>query len=467
MFEEGSKSEADSVMLVDAGHWEDQPPSQAEKPKVTYSSLLRNKNFRFLWLGEAFSTFGSLFTRLALPIYIFTITDSYTQLGLSYFFSLVASLIFGLFSGVLIDRWNRKRAMVAANILNGGVLLILLWITLQPFSSFQLASIYVLIFLAAVLRDFFAAARVAIFPDILSDDELLTANALDQATVNFAELFSYPLAAMVLLVGPTLAFGLDAVTFFIAGLLLMRIRISRTRAETTQERNMLQQITTGIQTAWRLHMVRKILILSLIVPCVFSLIFTLQLPYAVDVAGSTKAIGLPMLEGAMAVGFIFGAVMIGRWAKDAARGAMLAYGIGGMGLALALQGALPYFAIHVEIINIEQATGPLTPLLLSSLPALIMLGMTNSLVNTSIRTVVQEQTPRTLLGRVYSVIQVAASVGFASGALLTGLAEGRVPLVLMLLGGALFTIGVFARWWFTSDDHSSTLDHTESQFPSV
>jgi predicted MFS family arabinose efflux permease len=84
----------------------------------------------------------------------------------------------------------------------------------------------------------------------------------------------------------------------------------------------------------------------------------------------------------------------------------------------------------------------LTLPLLLALPVLLLIGITNSLVATSIRTVVQERTPRTVLGRVFSVIQTASAAGFAVGALLTDAAEGRVPSTLIVMGTALIFIGL-------------------------
>jgi MFS family permease len=408
-----------------------------------------------LWLGEAISTFGSLFTRLAIPVYVYNVTGSSLQLGLSVFFSLIASLIFGLLSGVLVDRWDRRRAMIATNLLNGVILLLLVGLVIQnPPLPVRLAAIYALSFVAALLRDFFAAARVAILPDVISEQEYLTANALDQSTIQFAELLSYPLSILVLWLGPTLAFGLDAATFFVSAALLSSVTVTRTTTQGAQESTIIRDIAAGLRTVRQLELVRRIVLLSFIVPIIFSLMFTLQLLYAVDVAGSTNVVGFPLLEGAMALGFVIGALLLGRWGKHTARGLLLAYGLTGMGLAVALQGGLPYIMPWLGLPTVIAAWQPWTPLLLAATLPVLLGGMTNSLVNTGIRTVVQEQTPRTAIGRVYSVIQVASSFGFALGALLTPFATGRVALTLVGLGALLLLLGLFSRTWLANAERS-------------
>src|SRR5688572_5457580 len=166
---------------------------------VTYRFLLRNRNFRLLWLGAAASTFGSYFTRIAIPIYVFDLTGSYLQLGLAAFSSLSASLLFGLLAGALADRWNRRDALLGVDIASGFLMALLTLLVLLPLSTpWKLASLYLVSFFAGVLRELFNAARVAIFPELLSQRDLLAANALDQGTTSLSELLSYPLAGLIL-----------------------------------------------------------------------------------------------------------------------------------------------------------------------------------------------------------------------------------------------------------------------------
>lgn len=425
----------------------DEPPH-----RVSYRRLLRNQNFRLLWLGEAISTFGSMFTRLAIPVYVYTLTRSYRDLGLAVFWGLVASLVFGLVSGVVVDRWNRRTTMTSVSVLNGVLLLGLVGVVVwNPVLPIQLAAIYALNFVTTLLRDLFAAARVAIFPDVLADDEYLAANALDQSTVQMVELLSYPLSILVLWLGPILAFSLDAATFFVSAALLARIRVAPTPTDAPAQGTLLREIGAGLRTTWQLPLVRNIVLLSFVVPLIFSLMFTLQIPYAVDVAGSTEKVGLPLLEGAMALGFVLGALLLSRSRRQWSRSTLLAGGIVGMGGGLLLQGLLPLLVIPRPDWFVWHPT--LTVLLLLALPVLLFIGMTNSLVNTSIRTVVQERTPRAMMGRVFSVIQVTSAVGFASGALLTTVAQGRVPGTFVVMGMALVAVGSLSSAWLRRAEH--------------
>lgn len=421
--------------------------AQAAPKTVSYRELLSNSNFRLIWAGEAISTFGTYFTRIAVPIYVFSLTNSYAALGFAAFSTTIASLLFGLFAGALADRWDRRRTMMSADIANGLVVLSLLALVLLPLPlSIELGAIFGINFVAGLLRELFMPSRIALFADVLSKDELLTANSLDQATTTFCELLSYPVAAAVIFqLGPEVAFGVDAATFFVSALLIWAVRTPPHQPNHEAASNILSEIREGIGIAMSMPLVREVIALSLIVPLNLALLNTLQLPYAVDVLGSTKEVGFPVLEGAMALGVVLGMLALGRWGQHVSRALLLSYGIGSAGLTVLGMGLLPHIA---GSLGIAAATSkPWTPLLLAAIPLAVLGGATNSMILASIRTVLQEQTPRNVLGRVFSVFGVAAGLGFSLGTLLTGLGQGRVSLVLLMIGTVLLTIGLLCRWY--------------------
>lgn len=446
----GIEAGPDEILAAEADAEQPHAVSASRTP-VSYRALLRNPNFVRLWVGQAISTFGSFFTRIAVPIYVFSVTSSYTQLGFAYFSSVIAPLLFGLVAGVLADRWDRRRTMVATAVANSCVLLILIVCTLLPIPlATKLLSLYALNFVAALLQEMFRPARVAIFADVLAEDELLAANSLDGATTTFGEFMSYPIAAAALFyIGPSIAFAVDALSFLISAILISGVSVATVARAHTGKRGMLAEIAEGIAIAHGLPLVRKIIALSLIIPLFISLLNTLQLPYAVDALRSSQEVGFPALEAAMALGVVVGMLVLGRSGQRASRAQLLAYGIVGYGLAILGQGLVPNIALLLGWAP-AASTEPWTFALLLALPCALLSGAANSMINASIRTMLQEQTPRAALGRVFSVVNVVAGVGFACGALLTGVAQGRAALALVLAGALLVLIGVAARWWLAA-----------------
>ena len=79
-------------------------------------SVFRNRSFSLLWTGQLVSTIGSALTSLAASIYIFRLTGSALSVGLMLMATAAPSLLVGLFAGVFVDRYDRKRIMIIADI---------------------------------------------------------------------------------------------------------------------------------------------------------------------------------------------------------------------------------------------------------------------------------------------------------------------------------------------------------------
>src|SRR5574342_597643 len=74
-------------------------------------SVLRNRNFSLMWTGQLVSTMGSALTSLAASIYIFRLTGSALSVGLMLMATAAPSLLVGLFAGVFVDRYDRKKIL--------------------------------------------------------------------------------------------------------------------------------------------------------------------------------------------------------------------------------------------------------------------------------------------------------------------------------------------------------------------
>lgn len=433
------------------------PPPPESNQIITYRKILQNRNFRLLWLGQAITTFGGFFTRVAIPIYVFSITGSYGQLGFSFFISVLPSLLFGLFAGALVDRWDRRRTMILTDILNFFLLCGLIMVIVLPDPDwFKLGAIYAITFCSSLLRELFSPARIAIFTEVVSDKELLTANSLDQSSQTLGELLSYPIAAYALSkLGPELAFGVDAASFLVSAVLIWGVRVQRAPVEKSEASSIWSDMRAGLNTVRKSSLLRKIVMLSFFVPLNFMLLGALTLPLTVDKLGSTAEVGFPVLEGALAGGVTIGVLALGRWGQHIPRWKLLATGLFTFGLSIVLIGLVPRigatFGIDASMLAFgttsENTTSPWTVLLLMAIPLVFLEGVANSLIFTCIRTVMQEEAPRAMLGRVASVVTVSSGVGFSIGALMTKIGEGRADTVFAIIGVILAALGLFSFWW--------------------
>ncbi len=140
--------------------------------------LRNNRNFRQLWLGQVVSQMGDWFDTIALYTIILNLTGSGRDIGLLLVARFVPSFIFGPLSGVVADRFNRRTIMIVSDLLRALVVLGFLFVRRAD----QLWIIYVLTVAQLALSTFFEPAKTAAIPSIVSDRELVSANAIASVT---------------------------------------------------------------------------------------------------------------------------------------------------------------------------------------------------------------------------------------------------------------------------------------------
>src|SRR5262249_41938378 len=105
-------------------------------------AIFRNRSFTLMWTGQLISTVGSSLTSLASSILVLRLTGSALSVGLMLMATALPSLFVGLIAGVFVDRYDRKRIMITADLLRA-VLVFLI-----PFLiSFDIAWLYVMVML--------------------------------------------------------------------------------------------------------------------------------------------------------------------------------------------------------------------------------------------------------------------------------------------------------------------------------
>src|SRR5215207_1282790 len=89
-------------------------------------ATLRQRDFALLWAGGLLSSLGDYALFIALPFYIYQLTGSALATGAMFVARALPSLLLGSVAGVFADRWDRKRAMILADLLRAGMLPLLM-----------------------------------------------------------------------------------------------------------------------------------------------------------------------------------------------------------------------------------------------------------------------------------------------------------------------------------------------------
>ena len=153
--------------------------------------VLRQRDFALLWSGALISLAGDWVLFVGLPLYVYDRTGSTLATGAIFLARLLPQVLLGSVAGVFVDRWDRRRTLVAANLL--------LAVALVPLfggaAADQLWLVYLAAMAAVALQQFVVPAEEALLPRLVAEDELVPANALNALNNNLAWL-GVPVAGM-------------------------------------------------------------------------------------------------------------------------------------------------------------------------------------------------------------------------------------------------------------------------------
>ena len=187
-----------------------------------YTSLLRrNRNFRLLYIGQTISQLGDWFNAVAVYALLLDLTGSATAVAMMMIVQFLPVAIVGPLAGVVVDRVDRRRLMIGADVLRGCLILGLLLVRHRE----QVWIAYVVMALTVGASAFFEPARTATIPNITSTEELMPANALASATWSAMLAAGASIGGLVTaLLGRDVAFVINALSFFWSASFILQTR---------------------------------------------------------------------------------------------------------------------------------------------------------------------------------------------------------------------------------------------------
>jgi MFS family permease len=270
---------------------------------------LRRRNYRLFFTGQSVSLIGSWMTRIATSWLVYRLTNSALLLGVVGFVGQIPSFLLAPVAGVLVDRWNRRRLLVATQAMAMAQALAMAVLTLA--GVVRIWHVIALSAFQGVINAFDMPARQAFVVELVDrSDDLSNAIALNSSVVNAARLLGPSLAGVIIAeVGEGWCFMLDGVSYLavIASLLLMALPSAV--AEQVEEENLLQQFREGWNYIVVFTPIRNILLLLALVSLV-GMPYTVLMPvFANEILGGGPYT-LGWLMAASGVGALIGALFL-------------------------------------------------------------------------------------------------------------------------------------------------------------
>ena len=260
--------------------------------------LRRHRDFRRYWIAREVSIAGTLVTAVGLPVLVYRLTGSPSLTALITVVEGLPYLMLGLFSGALSDRLDRRRVMVAADVVAAVTMAsvpVAWWL-----GSLTAAHALVAGFLTQAAFVFFDGAAFGALPAIVGRERIGQANAAVWGVGSFLDLGVPMLTGVALaFVHPATLLALDALSFLVSAACVaaIRTRLSQPREgqQAMRPRVLLAEVVVGLRFLWGHVGVRSQTVIGFLLSLSGAGFMALSVPYAdrlLDVGTSGWRFGL-------------------------------------------------------------------------------------------------------------------------------------------------------------------------------
>lgn len=385
--------------------------------------LLKIRDFRHLWGAQVASDFGDNLTALSLLLMIQRGNGSPAAIaGLMIAITLPA-LVFGLLSGVYVDRFDRRRTMIISDFIRGA--LVLMFLVVDPSQS--LWPIYAIAFAQASIGTLFGPARSAMTPRIVGEDNLLAANSVTQTSRIIFNLLGTTAAGILASVGSSFApaFIVDSMTFMLSALLITRIRTSG-EPEKVSTSAVWTDMRSGFGVMARSRALQGMLVGAAVAMFGLGAVNVLSVPYIVGELGISEAY-FGLIEFAQVLAMVVAGSVVAVLARRLDASNLLSMGLAGVGVAVA------GVSLATEVWQL--------------LVALFLVGLFVAPTQAGVTTLSQSLIPDEMRGRVGGALSAVVSGANVASMGLAGVAAAALGLrTVFVVSGAVCLVAGGLSW---------------------
>ncbi|MDR7518770.1 MAG: MFS transporter, partial [Armatimonadota bacterium] len=427
--------------------------SDESEARGGFLALMRHRNYAWLWSAQLVSLIGDRFHWVAISLWVFAETGSALSVSYAIMALLIAPALVGFYAGVLVDRVDRRRIMVAADLVRAGLVAAIPWLMEQG-----IGWVYLDLFLISSASAFFRPAMFAAIPQSVPKARLLQANAFFASMDSSTEVFGPALAGLVVAsLGYAAAMYVDAASYLISAAFIAMLRLDRvgpSGAETArlsgsaaapvmgsqgvvlparaylsavaQQGGIVGSLREGLRYI-RGDRIQVALVALLVGGFWVAGLNSLQTPLAKGVLGVTDR-QFGWFQSVWGMGFIAASLLLAWYGGRFPKGQAIVFGYLLWAVAAGAVGLSPNYGM----------------LIVSG----FWVGFANMLVFVNVATLMMEHTPEDMMGRVVTarqilvaLIRVAALLGFGALADLFGPQTGPRAAILAMAGISL--LGTF------------------------
>jgi predicted MFS family arabinose efflux permease len=316
--------------------------------RANYGRLLRNSGYLRVFSAGAASVAGSAISGVCIIWVVFTSTGSALAVGLLGTAWLAAGILLTVFTGTIVDRYDRRRLMILSDLVRAATLAVVVFEL--RYRGFDFVTLLAANFSLSAFTTLFNPAEQALLPSLVEPEQIADANGLVQSSRSALVFVGASVAGLLLLsVGPVIGIAVNSATFLASALLLQGMTPSKRSmgqaGAPVERRTYLSDIRTGFRWLWNHQGFFQLTISATVFNFCSAIVATFLVVFAATVLQGT-ALTYALLLAVEVAGSGLGAILVGRLhaVRWAGRAWVVPYGCmaGATVVALAL---FPGFAV--------------------------------------------------------------------------------------------------------------------------
>lgn len=385
---------------------------------LSFRDVLRLRPIRRLWIAQIVSVFGDFLAVFAIiALVTFKLHGTATQVAMVLVAFMAPFAVVSPIAGVFVDRWSVKRTMVTSDLLRGVLVLALVFVR-------DVNTMYAILFTMSVVSSFFIPAQSVAVRTLAPMAGLMAVNGLMSQAQQGSQIVAPSVAGeLVELVGANSCFLFDSFSFFFSAALVMTLTIDRKPAPAAVggARAVVSSMRDGFRFIFT-HSTISFVILSMTAGMFAMRCFGALLSvYVRDVLRSTSG-AFGVLNTLIGVGMIVGTQMLTRFARHVPQQNLVVYGLGGMG-----------FAVFVTAIFGTMG---------GTVAGMLGLGLCAAAIFITATTLLQQETPQDLLGRVMSCLMSLMAGSQVVAMFVAGPVAEKAGIRNLYFGSAVMLLGI-------------------------
>jgi MFS family permease len=347
---------------------------------------------------------GDGVSKVALLWFVYAMTDSALKMSLIGVLQTIPPLVFGPLAGVLLDRLDKRRAMIVIDLVRTGLLASIP--ILHALGLLTLPLLYVLVFVIAMFSMAFGPALNATLPLVVKKEQLTGVNALMQSAMTIGQLLGPALSGMLIAaIGAQNALYANAAAFFLSALCKIPLRLPHVRVHRSSD-NVWTQAVKDLKDGIRFVFVKqRLLFLLMIVASIFTLgstAFVYLLPVIGDRLLHVGSVTLGWLWSSLSLGILATTVWLIWKPQQTVCARIWMIAIAAAIAAVAVPGLL------------------MSDSMLWAGGLIVAIGATSGLITPLVSASLQERTPKDLMARVFGLFNTGTMVFSMIGMTLFG-----------------------------------------------